>query len=472
MLAFGLNNNLLKFIGFMTHFLRLLPNELFITISNYFDSTTKRRLSMIDRRTHEIVLDTVRSIRVSPPRLFSPHGYAEDILVKVIRRYPKLEKIIFGLTKNWTGSGEFVAKQERYLRSLISYLESNAKKHPLNSVKKIQFSELTHNNFATFNKKKAKELNSLFLRSIGHPGLEHITISPFHTASVLTGNEIQPVLENSPNLKTFVFDGFESNQTITLSFANQPLLSKVKLLNWKGAVSTIESLKSCKNLEKLVIDYTASPSDEIKAILLGDHPWNLKDLVLKEVAALNDTELDAMTKKLPNLESLSIELNGISDDGMERLGRNCPNLKVVQFSNEALTNFGLDRLTQHLPHLKVISFDTAYNITGEGIAAIGRNCKHLRCIQVVHYDTIEKSGMDALIANCQNLKVVEFSHGGPVSLEGMHALIEQIPNLRYIQLEEINGIQENQIKRFYRKFPQISKIPYHLNVLKLPDLIR
>ena len=78
--------------------------------------------------------------------------------------------------------------------------------------------------------------------------------------------------------------------------------------------------------------------------------------------------------------------------------------------------------------------------------------------------------MDALIANCQNLKVVEFSHGGPVSLEGMHALIEQMPNLRYVQLKEIDGIQKNQIKRFYKRFPQISKIPNNLSIKKLHNL--
>ena len=454
----------------MTYSLYFLPNPLIAQIIRYADPETKRSLSMVDRRTHAVVLGTIRSIRVSPPKCFSLKGYAENILVTAVCRYPKLEKISFGPPKNWSGSGEFGAKEVGFLTSFISYLRSSPEKHPLSSVKKIRFREITHDSYGDFNAKMAKELNSLFLHSIDHPGLENIRIEAYHIRSVLTESEIQPVLKNSPNLKTFVFNGYQSNQIVTLSFTNQPHLSKVKLLNWKGAVSTIESLKSCKNLEKLVIDYIAFPFDEIKAILLGDYPWNLKHLDLNKATAFNDAELDAMTKKLPNLEFLSIKLNGISDEGMEQLGRNCPNLKVVQFSNEILTNFGLERLTQHLPHLEAISFDTAYNITEEGIAAIGKNCKKLRCIQVIHHKQIEKSGMAALIANCPDLRVVRFSNGGPVSLEGMQELIEQMPYLRYVHLQDINGIQEQQIQTFYNRFPQISKIPYHLSIKKVHHL--
>lgn len=451
----------------MTNLLSITPNELIAKISEY---DTKRELSMVDRRANAVVLDTVRCIRIFPPRCFSskshPSNIPEDILVRVIRRYPNLEKIIFGPPNQWSGSGEFGAKEVPYLKSLISYLESGLEKYPLGAVKKIQCREITQDKLGDFDEVKAKELNSLFLSSIGNNGLEKVSIKAYHMGSILTGTEIQPVLKNSPNLKTFIFDGFQSDQTVSLSFANQPQLSKVKLLNWKGPASTIESLRTCKELEELVIHYRAYTSNEIKAILAGDRPWNLKRLELKGVAPQNDVELDAITKKLPNLECLSIGLSGISDEGMEMLGRNCPNLKILQFNNEILTNSGLDRLTQHLPHLEIISFDKAYNITEDGIAAIARNCKNLRFIRVVHYKKIEKSGIDALIKNCQDLKVVGFSNGGPISLEGMYQLVEQTPNLRYVEL--YSDIQE--IKEFYQRFPQISKIPYTSSIKELHNL--
>jgi len=458
----------------VVNLLSLLPNELIAKISEYADSKTKRELSMVDRRTHAVVLDAVRCIRVFPASRFSyqshPSDIPEDILVRVIRRYPTLERITFGPPKNWGGSGEFGAKEVPYLKSLISYLESNPENHPLSSVKKIECREITQDMFGGFDKAQAKELNNRFLSAIGHNGLENIRVKAYHIGSILTGTEIQPVLTNSPNLRTFVFDGFQSDQTVSLSFASQPQLSKVKLLNWKGPASTIESLRHCEELEELVIDYRAYSSDEIKAILFGEHPWNLKRLELKGIAPRNDAELDALTKKLPNLECLGINLQSISDDGMELLGRNCPNLKTLQFSNKDLTDSGLDRLTQHLPHLEIISFDVAYNITEDGIAAIARNCKNLRFIRVVHYKKIEKAGIDALVENCPDLRVVGFSHGGPVSLEGIHYMAEQMPNLHYVELYSMRDVPEEQIQGFYQKFPQVRKIPYTSSVKKLHNL--
>ncbi|MBX9744740.1 MAG: hypothetical protein K2X08_05965, partial [Chlamydiales bacterium] len=308
----------------MVNLLSLLPNELIAKISEYADSKTKKELSMVDRRTHEVVLDTVRSIRVFPPSRFLYQSYPsdipEDILARVIRRYPTLESITFGPSKNWSGSGEFGAKEVPYLKSLISYLESDPEIHPLSSVKKINCREITQDMFGDFDKAKAKKLNTRFLSAIGHEGLEKVKVKAYHIGSILTGTEIQPVLTNSPNLKTFVFDGFQSDQTVSLSFASLPQLSKVKLLSWKGHPSTIESLRHCEELEELVIDYRTYSSDEIQAILFGEHPWNLKRLELKGIAPRNDVELDALTRKLSNLECLGINLQSISDDGMELLG--------------------------------------------------------------------------------------------------------------------------------------------------------
>lgn len=459
---------------FVVNLLSLLPNELIAKISEYADSKTKRELSMVDRRTNAVVLDAVRCIRVFPANHFLYQNHSldipEDVLVRVICRYQTLKRITFGPPKNWGGSDEFGYNEVPYLKSLISYLNSNPENHPLSSVKKIEFREITKDNFRGFKNTQAKELNNSFLSAIGHKGLEKIKVKSYHNGSILTGTEIQPVLTNSPNLKTFLFDAFQSNQSVSLSFSNQPKLSKVKLLNWKGPASTIESLRHCEELEELVIDYRAYSSNEIKRIFFGEHSWNLKRLELIGIAPQNDAELDAFTKKLPNLECLGINLHGISHDGMELLGRNCPNLRVLQFSNRDLTDSGLDRLTQYLPHLEIISFDFAYKITEEGIAAIARSCKNLRFLRVVQYYKIEKAGIDALVENCPNLKVVGFSYGGPVSLEGMHHLAEQMPNVRYVELYSIDDVQEEQIQGFYQKFPNIRKIPYISSVKKLHNL--
>jgi len=240
----------------MTHSLSLLPNTLIPQISSYLDSKTKRSLSMVDRRIHAVILDTVRSIRVFPPRCFLFHRAPKDILIKVIGRYRNVETIIFGPLNKWDRSSHFGAKEVQYLKSLISYLESNREIHPLSSVKKIQYREIAHNNFTVFDEIQAKKLNTRFLHSIGHPGLENIRIHTNQAGPIPRVIEIQPVLNNSPNLKTFVFHGFTPVRITYLSFARQSQLSKVQLLHWAGPASTIESLRQCKKLKELVIDYT------------------------------------------------------------------------------------------------------------------------------------------------------------------------------------------------------------------------
>ncbi len=84
----------------MNKLFNFLPNEIIAGIIDNADSKTKRALSMLDHRINAVVLDTVRSIRVFPRSCFPfdshPSDIPQDILVKVISRYTKLEEIIFG----------------------------------------------------------------------------------------------------------------------------------------------------------------------------------------------------------------------------------------------------------------------------------------------------------------------------------------------------------------------------------------
>lgn len=451
----------------MVNLFGLLPNNIIEKISEYTDRQTKNELSLVDRRTNAVVLGTKRCLNAFPSNFQNlsqchPSNFPEDVLVKVIRRHSSLKMITFG-------SVEFRVIELPYIQSLISYLENDHEKTLLSSIKKIKCGEITYDYLRGFELAHAKDLKKRFFSAIGNKGLENIRINVCRNDSI-TGTDIQPVLINSPNLKTFVFYGTQSDQFVSLSFASQPHLSKVKLLYWKGLHSTIESLRNCKELEELVIDCRLDNSENIKAILLEPHPWNLKRLELEGIDPQNDSELDAITQKLPKLECLSINLESISDSGMELLGRNCPNLKILQFNNKNLTDSGLSRLTTHLPHLEIISVDVAYKITQDGIAALARNCKNLKFVQIANGKKIGTSGFDPLVKNCLNLKVLGFSYFGPASLEAMYRMAEQIPNLRYIQLYSMREIPKGQIEEFYQHFPHIKEIPFISSAKKLQSL--
>lgn len=440
----------------------LISNHEIVKISEYADPKTKRALTLLDRRTRAVVLEALKWLRVCPPDPYSSLSFSVDILANVIQRHPALEKLTVGPGKDWYGNGEFRVSKAPYLESLISYL----KEHPL---KKIEFREIVKDPFVDSDREATQKLNADFLEGIGHPLLKKVRVVAHHLGSVLTGAEIQPVLDRSPNLKTFVFSGFQSDQSVSLSFAGQPQLTRVKLLSWIGNASTLESLKACDKLEKFAISCNFRATVEFRTGLLRNLPKNLKRLDLSNLAPQNDEELDALTKTLPNLESLSIDLGVITDDGMELLGNNCRNLRALHFNSKNLTDSGLARLTQNLPHLEILNFNEAYNVTEAGITYIALNCLKLRVLRVLHYRQIEKAGLDDLAKHCPQLEAVEFSHGGPISFEGVQTLTEQSRNLRYVQLNSIQHVSDNEIEAlFYQKFPGISKIKNLAKLLRLP----
>jgi hypothetical protein len=455
-----------------------IPNELIVRVLEYTDSKTKRQFSIVESRIYKLALSTVKNIRVFPGRKFSSSSYSskvpENILVNVIGQYGNLEKVTFGPPKNVSGCGEFQSKEVPYLKSVITHLQSNPHKNCLSSVKKIEYREVVYSSKESPDELTALKLNKKFLESINSKNLEKVKIVVEPHTSELEGTVIQPVLEKPFNLKTFVFDGFCSGEKkVDLSFVNQLQLTKVKLLNWRGRSSTIESLSKCEELEELVIDYRRNSAKKIISVLLGNHSWKLKRLELRMGVPIHeDEELNSLTKKLPNLECLKVELMNISDNGMETLGKNCPKLKILQFSNGSVTNSGLDKLTQHLPHLELISFEARGSVITEGLAAIARHCKKLRCIEIIGYNKIEKSGIEALIAHCPDLKIVRFEYGQFTLLKDVLYLLEKMPQLRYVEFGSLTkgDAQQEDIDAYRQRISTLSKIPYTRSIKKLYEL--
>jgi len=365
-----------------------LPAELIARIGDFVDSDTKRALSMINRRIRSVLLNAVKCVEVGPckdlvtKKLKKPSVASKDILVNVIKRYSRLETIVFG-SPRWC-RGEFGHKEFLHLTALIAHFQSDSGQSRLSSIKKIKFQEIKHTTFTKDERLEAKRLNNTFLSSICHKGLESMTIKTRGMFSILSQDVIQQALEKAPNLKIFAFNGFQSAQRMNLSFAVQTKLLKAKFVGWLGTASTVTSLKACKQLKELVIVYRnwTDPDAEITGVLASDHPWNLKRLELGNLIVRNDAELDAITRRLPNLECLSINhLQKISDDGMKKIGHNCQKLKILKFGNQNLTNAGINRLTKHLSKLEMIDIDDAAYITNEGVASVARNCKKLQFIR-------------------------------------------------------------------------------------------
>lgn len=422
------------------NFFSTLPVEIIARISKFTKPNRRRALSGADRRIHTALLRTTRCIRIFSPRGERSPGIPDDILVKVISRYPKLNEINFGPRKYWNRGGNFfpAPHDAPYLNSLISYLRG----HPLSSVGKIKVSVM--------------KINSLFLEALGHGGLKIVHINAHPLASLFfTERDIEPLLNRSPDLTTLVLKGVRLKEEVAaLSFASQRQLTKVKLLDWKGPSSTIKSLKSCERLKELVVESNVL----IPQISLEEHPWDLNRLELKGFD-LDADALDALTKKLPNLEWLKVKLQGCLET-LDFLGRNCPKLKILEFSHKKLTNSGLDELTRGFPYLEVINLTRAIRITEEGVASLARNCNHLRVLLIASERRIEKSGIDALAENCTKLQIVGFESGFSILFKDLWHLVASLPELRHITANCY--IWPEQVMQFHQQFPGVSGIPDRL----------
>lgn len=433
----------------MTNGFSTLPSELVGKISDYCDSTTKRALLMVNCRLKSAVLGSVRSIRVFRS-LIEDEKTPEDILIKVILRFPKLEKIIFGPPKNWWNKeGAFKDQDAVYLNSLMAHFQCDY--FSLRRIKKIVFFEI----------KGSKELNALFLSTLVHENLENIRIRNSRIDSVLHGSEIQPVIDNSPYLKTFVLDPCNVYKEVELSFLKKFFLTKVKLLTWVGSPSTIRSLGNCRRLKTLTLD----TMHNLKSVLLEDHQWDLHHLKLKgETQIDTDDELDKLTRNFPNLESLSLNLFNVSNTGMQKLGQNCSKLKILEFVNHHLTDSGLDQLTRLLPQIEIFNFGDHQNITEIGIAALAQNCSNLKAFRIAFYKSLDRTAINALINSCPHLKVVSFVCG-PLNLDDMYHLVKMSQKIRFVEILHTR-IDYYKLGSFYDKSPQIKKIPSGISSLK------
>lgn len=450
-----------------------LPDEIISDIIRKLDSNTKREFSLMNKCMNAFLYSTTREIGLlSPYRGMKPGVYLlnipVDILVNIICRYPHLEKINFGFSRqgSFSNEGEFYDELDKiYLEELISYLNN----HPLINVKKINFKEIIY--YTDFNKDSTVSLNYRLLNSLGSNILEDVYIKAYHMESCINGTQIQGILEKSPSLKIFKFDGFLSNMTVDLSFNKLQYLRKVKLTHWSSNHTTIESLKECKHLQELVVRSKNTYLPKELENIFSNQSWYLKRLELPDLSIRSDTSLDKFVKSLPQLECFSITLENISDEGMSIIGINCPNLKIFQCKNKNLTNLGLASLTSHLPQLEIIDLSFSYNITEIGIEFIAKNCTNLQLISIINCNETCHIVVDVLIKYCKDLKAISFGYGGRIDIQDIYRMVNCIPSLLYVDIRSATSTGIRPIKDFYQSCPTIKRFPYISNANKLRKLI-
>lgn len=430
-----------------------LPNDIIEIFFNVLNSIDKGSLSIVNVRFNKILYSITTKISLFSSRSNVDNNLDTDILVHIIKRYPKLEVIYFGYGQNY--SGEFRVKDTLYLNKFIDYLNN----HPLKYVKKIIFQEIVCSIIDNIKIDDIKVMNQRLLTALGHDRLECIKIKSYHNGSVITGKEIQPLLEKYPTIKVFKYDGFQSNSHVELSFDNNIYLNKINLRCWKPNQATIDSIQKCTMLDTLVIN-ASIPMNIHCAFTTA----NLKRLELPNSRPSSDIVLDDITKWLGNLECLSLDMKYISDEGMIILAKNCPKLKIISGKIEKLTDIGIHHLTKGLD-IEIIDLSMAYNITTTGICSIAQNCANLRFLRIIHHKNIDTLAFE-LLKNCNKLTCMAFGYGGCIHVNDIYNIVQTRPNLKYVDLDT-NSNTFGSMKNFYKDFQNVHRIPYTSNANRL-----
>lgn len=325
-----------------------LPLEIFERIHDNLDASDKVNLRKVSMSMLRDCSSLARSICFLPPKIFS--DAPENIYQELLERYPNISKITFQSNHRCGGN----RSNEKQIRALIAFLTNNKDEHPLSHIRKLDIQEIDWHDMLdpalavhTPHIADIKELNRSFLNALSHDKLESVVWRTFDDCSCLTGQEIQPILEKSLNLKHFQLAGSIPFHKLHISFEKQSQLASV--------IFKSDLLVDDKTITSL------SKSQKLKTLSFGCHH--------------RDSSLE-FTKQMPNLEFLTIcNRFPLNENKLESLGINCPRLKELRIDKLELNNDGIARLIQGLFKLEVLIFKEPHQIEEDAlIESIKENC--------------------------------------------------------------------------------------------------
>lgn len=448
---------------YSNHLFSNLPRDLFGLIYSSLPPEDKKKLSQVDKVIFEMALAMIHSIRLFSPYPDSNKEAPETTLVNLIKRYPNARTLTLGPKSSFpsTGCEGFGESEEKHLRAMIAFFKA----HPEQPFRKIEIHEITNTWKKTPDEKA--ELHRSLIESLRLSMLNSIVIRVLSNHSVLNGDEIQPILGSGIKLKKFQLirdefialrSSYSTKMAISLSFQNQTSLISAKFHHLHIHLNTILSLIACTELETLVLNQCHFGNSDIKTLLTLPHPWKLKRLEIPKIDILSDHELDAVTKQLPNLETLHITLKNVKEEGFKKLSENCPKLHTLKLCYQIAKDQEIQYLTTYFPNLEMLSFEGG-SITEKGIAFLN-NCSKLRILKIGNLKNLETLCIKTLPQALPQLEALEITHSELIIVKELPYLIENMPKLVYLQIKSDDNIStQKHLAKLRKTFPQLLETP-------------
>ncbi len=437
-----------------------LPPEILHQIFHLLQPKSWDALSLINQQLNSL-FDGIRpelniTVPLSEMKIFKS-SYIEQnpqIFVTLLKRFPNIKKLSFNK------DGVFNEHYQVIYNFFIEHLKENYPKHltvlSLSDIRESHLSEHTRG---------GEELNTLFFMGLSRPQISKVTYLPCNGCT-LTKKNLNAILNNMPNLKSFSFDGFGFKMTDEILFSNPLSLQKVKICRTQAiGKATIESIRQCINLKKLSLEGTFSLGSRKKLEFFLSKTENLQitHLNLAQTPCLKDDE--TLIHALTNLPQLTFFASHMLDDykvndkGLIKLSVNCRNLTTVFFNFVNITDDGLKEFARNATNLQKLSAYQCSHITSAGMEALTTYCTNLKGLELIQFHDINRSFISSVQKNCTQLQLLRLENcSGTMSLKELETFIQTTQTLKYLDVASFSLFKRNQFDMLHNKFSKLEKL--------------
>ncbi len=404
-----------------------LPTSILVLIYKLCDTKDKKNF-YYSEKFNKIKKDNTKVLTITLDNEDVNEEYDDNILVKLLSSYSRIESLKFRLDTCYS----------IYIKTLSTNLLSN----PCVSkrIKYFCFNELI--NYVDKNKMNDEEsqkiTNDLF-QAMSHEKLERLVIIVKYTNSSVINKNMDMILSNCINLKSFYFhvrhynsrkeeNGNSDNYIFSLKHLAK--LTDVTFSHFSESLETIKSLNSCVELESL--EFRTNTLSSVYDILsFGGFSFNKLKTLEASTLIDNDEELNLLASMFPKLDSLVIYLRNTATD-FSKLSK----LELLEFKTVNATHVSdnmINAITRCLPNLKFLDFNNAKKFTAEGFKNIANNCKELEDLRIENYSNISMEAAQSLVKNCKKIEILCLKRidNNEAYKNEISYLNENFPNLKY-----------------------------------------
>lgn len=209
---------------------------------------------------------------------------------------------------------------------------------------------------------------------------------------------------------------------------------------------------SCRELQKLDVGRTPVTDAGLAAIAALTR-LSLRDINLRDCAAITDGGLSQLAEAGNGLERIDVSETDISDVGVQYLASHCPRLtELLVWNCSRVTDMGLHHIAASCPLLRMLDVGSE-RITDVGLKYVSR-LKHLETLELFGCEKITDAGVQELLASCTKLRRLNLGDTG-ITDASLRLISQALPNLMDLDVSGCGAVSRAAIAAFSGTRPNV-----------------